>query len=297
MTADSTPLADPEGRFARNYNKVSFAFDHPLCREPLFDLGSLIELAKRRPERPDLVYCSNRQPQIGDSWNGITDKRFTASQTIANITENDSLVMLKHLESDGEYGPLVRRLMSNIIELVGDIMREDVLAGRGTVLIASPRRVTSYHLDSDVNFLFQIRGDKSFSVFDQTDRTLVTDEELEHYYSGNANGAVFKAERQADGITYDLRAGRAVHVPCMGPHWAQNRETPSVALSINFDLRSVTRLGRIYRLNSQLRRLGLKPTPPGQSAPVDRIKLAALDGLAAVKRIRRPAPRSAIPTA
>jgi len=34
------------------------------------------------------------------------------------------------------------------------------------LLIASPRRVTSYHMDSNTNFLFQLHGDKRLTVFD-----------------------------------------------------------------------------------------------------------------------------------
>lgn len=290
-------FSDAERRFERNYNLTSFDFEHSLRNSGLFELESLVELSKRRPDRPDLVYCSNRQPRVGDRWDGIKDKRFSATESIANISENDSLVMLKHIESDSEFGPFVDGLMSTIIDRVGGKMRNDVLVGRGTILIASPGRVTSYHIDSDVNFLFQVLGDKSISVFDQTDRTLVTEQELERYYCGDPNGAQFKEARQAEGRTYDLRAGRGVHIPCMAPHWARNRDTPSVALSINFDLRSVSRIGRLYRLNSRLRRLGFKPTPPGQSASLDRVKLAALSGIAAVKGLRRAGTPGATPSA
>jgi hypothetical protein len=79
---------------------------------------------------------------------------------MAGIEENDSLVMPKHLESDRVLGPAVREICGRVIELAGARMRDDVVVGRGTVLIASPGRLTSYHLDSDTNYLFQIAGDK-----------------------------------------------------------------------------------------------------------------------------------------
>jgi hypothetical protein len=46
-----------------------------------------------------------------------------------------------------------------------------------------------------------------------------------------------------------------------------------VALSLNYDLRSIQRSGRIYAINRRLRRLGIEPTPPGISVWRDRTKL------------------------
>jgi hypothetical protein len=68
-------------------------------------------------------------------------------------------------------------------------------------------------------------------------------------------------------------------VPCLAAHWAENLDSPSVALSINFDLRSIGSLGRIYRLNGKLRQHGLHPVPPGVSERRDRLKVGALESL------------------
>ena len=99
-------------------------------------------------------------------------------------------------------------------------MAEDVLVGRATILIASPHRITSYHIDSDVNYLLQIAGDKSFSVFDQTDRALITDEELERYFSGDESAACFKPDRQTEATASRSPGGiwraRPVHGAALG---------------------------------------------------------------------------------
>jgi hypothetical protein len=63
----------------------------------------------------------------------------------------------------------------------------------------------------------------------------------------------------------------------MSGHWAKNLDSPSVALSINFDLRSVTSAGRVYRFNGRLRKFGLHPVPPGISGWRDNVKTTALD--------------------
>ena len=283
---------DARAAFDAHYNRASFLFSHALHENPLFELPALLELAARRPAEPQYAYWSNGRVGVAHRWDAKVGPRRSLTDTVAHIADNDSLVLLKHVERDAVLGPSIRATCEQVLELSGAQMRADVLEARGTLLIASPGRLTSYHLDADVNFLFQISGDKWLSVFDQGDRTLTSHEELERYYDGDPNGAVFKESRQPEARLYDLHAGLGVHIPSMAPHWAQNREHPSVALSINFDLRSVSRLGRIYHFNCKLRRHGIRPRPPGASAWRDSLKLAALSGLGAAQRIVKRTPQT-----
>ena len=109
-----------------------------------------------------------------------------------------------------------------------------------------------------MNYLFQVAGDKFFAVFDQTDRTLVTDEELECFFNGDLSAARFKPDREADATNYDLKAGFGVHVPWLAPHWARNGGQVSVAVSCNFDLAPLQRLSAIYKTNHRLRSMGFQ---------------------------------------
>jgi hypothetical protein len=189
------------------------------------------------------------------------------------------MVILKHVEQDPEIGPMLRAFLSEVVDLVGPEMRDDVIVGEALVLLASPNRVTSYHIDAESNYLVQLSGDKTLNVFSPTDRTLVTDQELERFHDGDYNGAIYKPDRQQDARTYDLRAGFGVHIPVGAPHWVRNGDNVSVALSINYELRSVHRLSQIYKINRRLRRLGAAPTAPGVSQWRDRLKLAAASRL------------------
>jgi hypothetical protein len=280
-------LGGPDERFHGLYNRTSFQFEHLLAGNPLFELPALIAYAKRMETRPEIVYWSNGAVKVGDGWSGPEGHRLSLLDTISGMASNDSQILFKRMELDPEYGPLIRGVISKLLEIVGPQLSHDVIIGRGTLLIASPRRITTYHIDSDTNFLFQVRGDKTISVFNHADRTLIAHNELEQYYSGNINGAAFKQARQRDGHAYDLRAGTGVHIPCMAPHWAQNGGDMSVALSVNFDLKSIARLARIYRFNHRLRRFGLAPAPPGISHWRDQLKLAVAEGLAAPRRVLR----------
>jgi len=61
-------VVDPERQFARDYNRRSFTFRHWLQGHKLFQLPSLLELARRQGDRPGLTYSSNGMVEVVDRW-------------------------------------------------------------------------------------------------------------------------------------------------------------------------------------------------------------------------------------
>jgi len=287
--ATGTLLDDPEGVFARNYERKTFSFAHGLAGHPLFELDSLIELSRRMPDHRD-TYWSNGKVKVDNGWTAGTTVRASLQDTIANIATNDSLVILKHTEQDPVHGPVLQEFLGRVVALAGERMRCDVTIGETLILISSPNRLTPYHFDAETNFLVQVRGDKWFHVFAQDNRAVISDFEREQYFAGDISSAVYKEDCQKHAVTYDLHAGYGVHVPSGAPHWVQNKNNVSVAISVNYELRSVERLKRIYRINHRLRRLGIVPRPPGQSAVTDGAKFfaaTALSGLRSLAQAKR----------
>ena len=280
-------LSDPEGNFSLHYNRSTFMFRHGLSGHPLLQLPSLIDLADRL-EKYDGCYWSNGSAKVSDRWEKGADRRQSLRKTLENIEENDLLVILKFVVHDPIAGPFFRDVLTTIMRLAGPEMAEDVLVGRANILIASPRRITAYHIDLDVNYLLQVAGDKSFAVFDQTDRTLITDEELERYFNGDESAGRFKPDRQNEGTEHDLHAGFGVHVPCMAPHWARNRDEVSIAVSCCFDLASIQRLGLVYKTNHRLRSLGIRPKSPRDETWSNGAKLFGARTVVAMRSLLRP---------
>jgi hypothetical protein len=285
-------IDDPEGLFSRNYNRVNFMFPHKLAGDPLWELDNLLALSRRMPDHRD-TYWSNGKVAVGNSWEAGQKDRLSLDETLANIEHNNSIVILKHTEQDPEYGPVLQQVLGRIVELAGEQMRCDVTVGEVLILVSSPNRVTPYHMDGETNFLLQVRGDKLFYVFDHNDRGLVTDLELERFYSVSQALANYRPERQADAREYDLRAGYGVHVPVNAPHWVQNADNVSVALSVTYELRSVDRLRDLHRINRRLRSIGLRPSAPSAAPWRDQIKLAAYRAARSLRRapaVSRPYP-------
>jgi mannose-6-phosphate isomerase-like protein (cupin superfamily) len=284
-------VTDPQGRFRQDYNRDNFMFKHELSGHPLFELGSLVELTRRMPDHGE-HYWSNGPVAVNNTWSDGTTGRQSLQDTITNIEHNNSIVILKHTEQDEVFAPVLQNVLATMIDLSGAPMRDDVIVGEVLILVSSPGRITPYHMDAETNFLLQITGDKWFHIFSHTDRTLVTEQEREDFFAVSRNCAVYREDRQNECNKYDLHAGYGVHVPPCSPHWVRNRDNISVALSVNYELRSMDRLEKLYKFNHRLRRLGLNPAPPAMSGWRDRMKLAASNGVAALKSLGRgrPAP-------
>jgi hypothetical protein len=272
-------------RFVAGYNQSSFAFGHTLWELDLFDIGELVALSERLP---DPAYFSTAESSVGDGWKRIGDRRRSLTDTLRTLPETNSLVLLKHCEKDPKHGQVFLRLMEDVIEQVGDGLRDDLDVGRATLVISSPRRVTSYHIDAEVNFLLQVRGRKLLYAFDPHDRSILTESELEAFYGGDWDGARYKKECQTDARVFTLEPGKGVHLPLHAPHWAQNLDDVSVGVSLNFNLRSGSRLAQLYKVNKRLRGVGLRPLAPGVSPWHDRLKLAAFSGMSYLRALLQP---------
>jgi len=67
------------------------------------------------------------------------------------------------------------------------------------------------------------------------------------------------------------------------PHWIENDDNVSVSLSVNFQFKDPL-AANPYRANFLLRKLGLKPTPPGVSPKLDALKSLAVAPLVWAKK-------------
>jgi hypothetical protein len=270
--------------FARHFNRASFQFDHTLGEQDVFRIPNLVAMAGRLAEH---AYFSTAESSVDDGWKNVGDGRLTLQETLESLGESNSLVLLSHCETDPECGDIFRNVLDDVVEQVGDALRNDVDIARATLVISSPRRVTSYHIDAEVNFLLQIRGEKSLHVFDPHDKSVLADDELEAFYGGDWDGARYKSECRERAQIYALQPGVGVHMPRHAPHWAQNGDAVSIGLSLNFNLRSAAAPTAVYKVNGRLRKAGLTPAAPGLSPLQDELKVAAFRGASLAKSLLR----------
>jgi hypothetical protein len=269
--------------FSEQFNRSSFGFSHNLAAHPLFELPRLVELAKALGEK-QIAFYSSELP-IDQGWKRKLPRQLLpVEEAIARISESGSWVLLKSVQNDPQYGALLGDCVEELERLTAVPLSREITWIDAYIFLASPGSLTPYHIDHEANFLLQIHGQKDVSVFDPNDRSVLTEQEIERYYVGYMNGAKYREENQCKAKVYRLTPGTGVHHPMRAPHWVQNGDSYSVSLSINFCLRQYDRQAKIYQANHYLRKLGIRPTPPGASPLRDAAKVFALSP----PRVRKP---------
>ena len=77
-------------------------------------------------------------------------------------------------------------------------------------------------------------------------------------------------------MRFELAPGLGVHHPFIAPHLVTTLANRSVSLAITFRTARSDTWSDAHRFNHHLRRLGLTPTPVGQSLARDKVKAQAL---------------------
>ncbi len=261
-----------ETDFHKNFNRQAFFIRHHLAGHRLFELPRLIELAKKLPAE-FVEYNAGALPVNQDPIR--TPKTgLSVDETIRRIEECQSWMVLKYVETDPEYKRLLGNCLDEIKRLTEPVA-PGMIKREGFIFITSPGSVTPYHMDPEYNFLLQIRGHKTMSVWNPQDRTVLSEEALEGYLSGGHRNLVYQDEYQQKAREFELTPGVGLHVPVTAPHWVKNGNEVSISFSITFRTPASDRRNLIYATNAYLRRHGIQPTPFGQSAWRDALKFNA----------------------
>jgi hypothetical protein len=284
-TTARTVFSANELEFRRDFDRKSFPFQHNLGNHPLFELPRLLQLALETSRtRPNDLYYDAGNIQIGQRWDQATKGGFSITEAMERIEHCGAWIILHKAHLDPEYGQLLAQCMGELQELMGVNLDRVMRVQEIILFITSPHRVTAYHIDRECNFLLQMRGSKTLYVFDQNDRVVISEDELERFWTVDNNAAKYKPEHQNRAHAYRLTPGSVVHIPVNAPHWVQNDDNVSVSMSVNFQYRDYLR-GNVYRMNYALRKLGLQPTPPGTFPALDNVKSFSMMPMVWAKRL------------
>ncbi len=258
--------------FAERFNRRHFVLEHDLSGHPLFDPSRLLQLARDTADsRPSDLYYDAGVTDLNEKW-GTSPGALPVDETIRRIETAGAFIILKRAEHDPAYRELLDRCMSDLLQVSGRELERKMRRRECIIFITSPNRITTYHIDSETNFLLQVQGQKQISIFSKYDRDVLPEEEIERFWAADTNAAVYKPQLQERADVITLRPGNGVHIPVNAPHWVQNGNNISVSVSINYHSWD-SDYAHLYCANYFLRhKLGLNPTPPAQSPWLDSIK-------------------------
>ena len=280
-TATSTRIIEPAGtRFRDDFDHNHFIFNHNLATSPLFTLPRLTELAEQllKIEGSSAIRWKNSEAAVDAKWGQKPPSEQIASVTeaIRNLDKSGSWVVLYRVQQVPEYSAVLEQALDEIEEMTGRPLRSELTWKDSYIFMASPRATTPYHIDHECACLLQVHGDRIAQLWDQKDRSVLSELEIEEYYMGDIGSANYSQKKLDKATTYHMNAGTGVHHPSLAPHAYQNGDTYSVACGIHLCKKDIDRKARAWQANAFLRRFGVKPTPPGISPLRDKVKMSAV---------------------
>jgi hypothetical protein len=258
-------------KFAENFNRRPFMLDHSLSSHPAFTMDRLHSLLERSLPIPNKVYWNAGKKRIDQRWSDRPGRDFSVDEAFRRIRETDAWIIIFGADRDPEIHDLLEKGLAEVQEMTGIPLSKEAKSRQSIIFITSPHRITEYHIDKECSLLLQVHGKKTIHVFDQSDREVLTEPELERFWTNDNNAAIYKKDLQSRATSFVLEPGKAVHIPINAPHWLENGDDISVSINQNFEYKN-DKLANIYRANYYLRKMGLNPLPPGRSRLQDRMK-------------------------
>ncbi len=273
-TPASSPLQGPflvldRDDFLPKFNARACWVRHRLVDHPLLALPRLLELARQLPSK--YVRINSGAVAVNATPAEIPGTGLSTEDSFRRIEDTNTRIMLKHIELDPEYRDLLHACLGEV-EAFGHPDSRRIQSRVGYVFISAPNQVTPYHMDPEINFLLQIRGKKTFHVLPGDDRSILSEEDIELFYSGLHDHLTFKEEWKGRATPFEMAPGDGVHIPVNHPHWVTTDNEVTISFALTTESAATKRRGGIYAINSLLRRRGLKPTPFGRSSLRDFFK-------------------------
>jgi DNA-binding Lrp family transcriptional regulator len=254
----------------RLLHTMPFMIKHGLADNPLFEPKNLVSVAQAAMSRAGDVYFDAGDASLTDKWGNIPIPDMPIEQVLNRIEHAKAWVILKHIEKDPRYAEVLGEFAKFVLELAGPEKAKDILNPEMIVIVSSPHRVTPFHFDAEINFLVQVRGSKEVWICDPSDRSILSEADVEDYYSGNIAAGRYKPEFEQKAKRVVLKPGDGVHIPSHAAHWIKNGDGISVSVSLNFEFPPWR--ANVYKANHVLRKLGMSPKPPGLSPTQDALK-------------------------
>jgi nitrogen fixation protein len=197
------------------FNRLPHELSHRLNGSGLFELSRVADLAESVATRknPHLaggdVYFNDGSIEAGEKPQSPDLPRTAAIDFIREIETSQAWIILKHIERDPDYRPILESCILDILELSGRELLRKIKWFEAILFVTSPNRVTEYHIDREVSWILQIQGDKEIHLFDRADKSIVPDEELEAYWTADQERWCINYAREAAFISRST-----LHIGC-----------------------------------------------------------------------------------
>lgn len=256
------------------YNEHPFLVRHRLADHPRFAFDALAALCRRLPAE-QVPYRFGVVPT--DAEVDTSRQRFrgqlTLDDALAHLEDKQAHVAIYNAETDPEYQPVIEGLLGEIAAQTEKV--EPGLNWYSThIFITAQDSVTPYHMDREMNFLLQIRGNKTVKLWDPRDPEIMTPAQKDQLLAQRGEPRPFyKPSFDRKAMTFELGPGLGVHHPFIAPHLVKTGKELAISLAITFRTQRSDIWTDAHRFNHRLRsRLGVAPGVVRSADVVDETK-------------------------
>lgn len=278
--------------FLQDLNRQPFGLRHALHTLPLFSMAALRQVAAAWPAKD--FFVAQGAPAPGTKFYSTEPVSLTPGEAFDRLGVGSYRILLKRLE---RHAPGFRELLDALFEEVcclrPEFRNERLMRLESFIFISSASTITPFHFDPEMNFFFQIAGDKAYHMYAPDS---LAEPELERYYLRGAIdiGQVdFWRRRGQPEHRFDLAPGLGMHQPINAPHWVETGGGLSISYSFSVETDRTRAMGRTRAFNSLVRLVGMRPSRPGDKRLVDQAKAQAMhavrpliDGAMAIRRMK-----------
>lgn len=274
-------LSAEAGAFDSLFPLKPFRITHALAGDPRLTLPAILELVKSLPR--DRIEYNSGKVDVSQDPDATPLVDLEPEAVVRKIETAGAWMVLKAIEEN----PAYRRLLDDALLSVARAQGHATLAEagffdvQGFLFVSSPGSTTPFHLDSEDNFFVQIHGEKLFNIYDNEDRSIASEAEIEHAVAKHRN-LKFDDRFEAKAMHNHLDPGEGVFVPYQWPHWVRTFDTYSISLAITWKTAFVSRRNDLFVFNSMLRDRGFPQAAPGARPVFDAAKLALFRSVTAI---------------
>lgn len=292
MNASPVILADNDS-LIHDFPLKPFAIRHKLAGHPLLTLPRIAQLTQELPR--DLIEYNAGNVGIDQNPETTPTVDLDPVEIVHRIETAGAWMVLKRVEKSPAYRRLLEEILLSVARARGFASIEQ--AGfeqiEGFLFVSSPNSTTPFHLDSEDNFFVQVHGEKFFHIYDNSDGSIVSTDEIERAMTKHRNlryDPSFDARR----VSYHMFDGDGCYVPYQWPHWVRTGAQHSISLAVTWKPPEIRRINDLHFFNSMLRRIKLPQPAPGRYPAFDSLKLSfyraalqLIEPLRASERLRR----------
>ena len=266
-----------ENEFQKFYNSKPFLLTHRLTDHPLLQLDQLEQLAHRLGPQSVLHRVGKVESNTNfDRCHLNHPHTQSLSESFADMNRANTVITINTPENDEVYRPLIEEITDEI-KAYSEPIDPGLNWYASYIFISSPGTLTPYHMDREMNFLFQLKGNKRALLWDPCDHDVMQPEEVDQLLGDwGKTRPQYRPELDQKAMTFTLKPGDVVHHPFIAPHLIHCGDEFSISLAVTFRTKGSDRLTRLHKVNYQLRKLGFRPHPIGASKIRDRAKYLTL---------------------